>query len=195
MKHLSIYIVFLFLLPWMFWEASCEGTKPTECKADSLTEVLNLHISEDIIAMNEDIKLMRMATDSLKAWKNVVAINHISIDRLNNSLQDLTYELEEREERIAKFKNRLDSAIVIIKRQNEQLKRCMIDGRASKEKTGGPQPVKFVTRYGTTFTTVGSKEATYEEVPNNMQYIGAPPIQNGLPPLILMNGIRYRKIK
>lgn len=117
MKRLSIFIALFFLLPYMFWQASCEGsTEPTfECKADSL-----------LIARQANL------IDSVNAWKNIAAINHISIERLNNSLQDLSYEIDARDEQIAKFKNRLDSAIVIIKRQNEQLKRCVIDGRAGR---------------------------------------------------------------
>lgn len=68
-----------------------------------------------------NVKTRTKLLDSIRAWKNVVAINHVNLERLNMTAQDLTLEIEARDEQIAKYRNRLDSAAAIIKRQNEQL--------------------------------------------------------------------------
>lgn len=105
MKRLTIYILTIIILPLMFWAASCEATK-------------------DETRLNK-IDSLQHLTDSLStqiiAWKNIVSINHITIERLNLSIQDVTFELEAEIEQKAKYKNRLDSAIAIIKRQSDQL--------------------------------------------------------------------------
>ena len=115
MKRLSLYLLTPALFLLTFYGACSEtSTKGTQ-NYDSLK----------IVARN--------AQDSVRAYKQLVTINHLTIERLNASLQDVSFDLNAEREHFqdmrAKYENRLDSAVAIIRRQQEQLSRCVIDGR------------------------------------------------------------------
>lgn len=72
-----------------------------------------------------EFKFRNPYIDSVKAWKNVATAAHLTNERLTLSIQDLTFErdaeIRYRDEMIAVWKSRVDSAAKIIKRQSEQL--------------------------------------------------------------------------
>lgn len=104
----------------VFLAASCEATKeqpttPLPCKADS--------------TLQDSIRYWK---EQALGFKNVTAINHVTIERLNEVNADLAFDLRAREEHeadmIAEYKIRLDTAVA----QRERFRKKLVNCRCTK---------------------------------------------------------------
>jgi hypothetical protein len=127
--RLLLYVSFAIVFPLVFLAATCEPTKeppvtpplPQTCKADSINT------------------LLRGSRDSSRYWKeqalgfkNVVAINHVTIGRLNSSMQDLAFDLNaslsHEKDIVKKYQAALDTAVA----QRERFRKKLIACRCTK---------------------------------------------------------------
>jgi len=86
---------------------------------------LEIMLQDYLINTNNHRQIQDSLTTQIAAWKNIVSINHLNLERQQESMRDLAAELDAERERVKKWRNRLDSAISIIRRQEVQLKNCI----------------------------------------------------------------------
>jgi hypothetical protein len=138
MKRLTLYALTPAIFILMFYGACSESkTTPPPCDGQVLADSLNsecwARMDSSKRVVEDAHRLLTTAYDSIKGWKQIVTINHLTIERLDASVRDLSFDLNAEREHFqdmkAKYENRLDSAVAIIRRQQDQLKRCVIDGR------------------------------------------------------------------
>lgn len=118
------------ILPAVFFAASCEGpTVYKNCDTDSLIAIIH---SRDTA--------LTAASKSILAFQTIASVRETKIDQLHlqsqrqiDSMTDLAAEIERRDEQIGKLKNRLDSAVAIIKRQGKELEKCVVDSRKAQK--------------------------------------------------------------
>lgn len=89
---------------------------------------------------NRHIRFMEIQQnllDSIRQYRGIITLKNLTIQRQNDSMYDLAALLEAETKLKEKWKARTDSAVVIIKRQSDQLARCVIDGRIKGAATKG----------------------------------------------------------
>jgi len=132
MKRITfISLAIITVLAWSFIGIgiaslmnSCDQPK-TETKEspDSQDSIVTPSWKTGLDAIYEE-KIDSLKTE-INAWTNIVSINHVNLERQQESMRDLAAELDAEREQKEKFMNRLDSAISIIRRQEVQLKNCI----------------------------------------------------------------------
>lgn len=121
MKNLITYASGFVIMLMLFTAATCEGPiQSSVCKADSLQSVID-KLKSDTTVIYIDLNSNRYPAELSQAINQVAAQEQI-IDFLQAKADasdnlNVTYQV------------RLKQAAAIIKAQNEQLKRCVIDGR------------------------------------------------------------------
>ncbi len=125
MKRFTLYLLALFALPFCFLQATCET--PLQ-KTDRVTNVADSVINEYRARIDSALDQTRQCIEVSERLQTHLTLQleeektlRLQIQRQIDSMTDLNAEFEAERDQKEKYRQRLDSAVRIIERQNIQL--------------------------------------------------------------------------